>query len=383
MSSSSVPVAGNGTYTSAAVVVSLPGNYHWTSSYGGDADNAPRASACNAPAAAVNVAPPPLLSLGGAEGPAGSTGLAAGASGGAGSTAQPPKGLRLGGFKLTPSVFTRGSVKGTTVKYWLSGPAGVRFVVERATMGRRSNATCVKPSAKLEQSARCTRYVRVTTIERTYKNAGSRILRFSGRLNRRPLPAGSYRVRARRRAARRPTRCRRRSGSSRADPARRRRPRAALVRGPRHARRGRARPRPDGLGHMGRPARRGAVSEGSRRVAVIVEPAHPARIAPLLMSAYGLTEREQDVTRLVLQGESTTAIAERLVVSAHTVQQHLKSIFEKTGVHSRRDLVGKVFFSYYEPRVRDNESRVPQEKPLRGGPLAPPDVSACAAGTCP
>jgi DNA-binding CsgD family transcriptional regulator len=111
------------------------------------------------------------------------------------------------------------------------------------------------------------------------------------------------------------------------------------------------------------------VSEGSRRIAVIVEPAHPARIAPLLMSAYGLTEREQDVTRLVLQGQSTATIADRLVVSAHTVQQHLKSIFEKTGVRSRRDLVAKVFFSYYEPRLRDNESRVPQDKPLRGGPM--------------
>ena len=61
------------------------------------------------------------------------------------------------------------------------------------------------------------------------------------------------------------------------------------------------------------------VSEGQRRIAVIVEPAHPARIGPLLMSAYGLTDREQDVTRLVLQGESTAAIADRLVVSVHTV----------------------------------------------------------------
>jgi DNA-binding CsgD family transcriptional regulator len=111
------------------------------------------------------------------------------------------------------------------------------------------------------------------------------------------------------------------------------------------------------------------VSDGQRRVAVIIEPAHPARIVPLLMSAYGLTGREQDVTSLVLQGESTTSIAERLVVSAHTVQQHLKSIFEKVGVRSRRDLVGKVFFSYYEPRLRDNEARVPADKPLRGGPL--------------
>ena len=113
------------------------------------------------------------------------------------------------------------------------------------------------------------------------------------------------------------------------------------------------------------------VSDGTRRIAVIVEPAHPARITPLLMSAFGLTEREQDVTRLVLQGESTSSIAERLIVSPHTVQQHLKRIFEKTGVHSRRDLVGKVFFAYYEPRVRDNEARVPAGRPLRGGPLAP------------
>ena len=44
------------------------------------------------------------------------------------------------------------------------------------------------------------------------------------------------------------------------------------------------------------------IAGGLRRVAVIVEPAHPARISPLLMSAYRLTEREQELTRLVLQG---------------------------------------------------------------------------------
>lgn len=112
------------------------------------------------------------------------------------------------------------------------------------------------------------------------------------------------------------------------------------------------------------------VGPAANRVAVIVEPAHPARIMPLLMAAYGLTEREQAVTRLVLQGESTSAIAERLVVSPHTVQEHLKNIFEKTGVRARRDLVGKVFFNHYEPRLRDNEQRVVDGRPVRGGPAA-------------
>nr|WP_202892216.1 LuxR C-terminal-related transcriptional regulator [Kribbella shirazensis] len=111
------------------------------------------------------------------------------------------------------------------------------------------------------------------------------------------------------------------------------------------------------------------VSSSSRRVAVIVEPAHPGRIAPLLMAAYGLTEREQEITRLVLQGDSTVDIAERLVVSTHTIQQHLKSVFDKTGVRSRRDLVGKIFFAHYEPRLRDNERRTIGGRPLRGGPL--------------
>ena len=111
------------------------------------------------------------------------------------------------------------------------------------------------------------------------------------------------------------------------------------------------------------------VWDGCRRSAVIVEAAHPAKITPLLMSAYGLTEREQDVTRLVLQGDATTDIARQLSLSPHTVQEHLKNIFEKTGVRSRRDLVGKIFFSHYEPRVRDNERRVGDGLQVRGGPM--------------
>jgi len=87
------------------------------------------------------------------------------------------------------------------------------------------------------------------------------------------------------------------------------------------------------------------------------------------MAAYGLTGREQDVTRQVLQGLSSNEIARRLEVQPQTIQQHLKSIFDKTGLHSRRELVSRIFFSIYEPRLRDNEHRAMAGLPLRGGPL--------------
>jgi DNA-binding CsgD family transcriptional regulator len=107
----------------------------------------------------------------------------------------------------------------------------------------------------------------------------------------------------------------------------------------------------------------------SGQVAVLIERASPTRIAPILMAAYGLTEREQELTRLVLQGDSTAAIARDLFISPHTVQEHLKKIFDKTGARSRRELTAKVFFTHYEPRVRDNESRAARDAFLRGGPI--------------
>lgn len=89
-------------------------------------------------------------------------------------------------------------------------------------------------------------------------------------------------------------------------------------------------------------ASRLAGAPGSEHIAVVVEPLAPRAAVPLLLSAYGLSEREADVARLVLRGQPTRAIADELHISEHTVQDHLKAVFDKTGVRSRRDLVARL-----------------------------------------
>jgi DNA-binding CsgD family transcriptional regulator len=72
---------------------------------------------------------------------------------------------------------------------------------------------------------------------------------------------------------------------------------------------------------------------------VTIEPANGHHLVRMLLAAYGLTSREREICLEVISGHSTVDIADRLSISPHTVQDHLKAAFTKVGVRSRGDLV--------------------------------------------
>jgi DNA-binding CsgD family transcriptional regulator len=75
------------------------------------------------------------------------------------------------------------------------------------------------------------------------------------------------------------------------------------------------------------------------RVVVTLRGATPSETFVLLCRTFALTRRERNVVAGIIGGLDTRALSERLFISRHTVQDHLKSVFEKVGIHSRRELL--------------------------------------------
>lgn len=69
------------------------------------------------------------------------------------------------------------------------------------------------------------------------------------------------------------------------------------------------------------------------------------------LEAQGVSAREREIVALLARGLSNAEIAEALVLSPYTVQDHIKSLFEKTNVGSRRELVARLFLDDYRPRI--------------------------------
>lgn len=79
--------------------------------------------------------------------------------------------------------------------------------------------------------------------------------------------------------------------------------------------------------------------EGEHAIAVSIRPAHPDEVIDLLSRAHGLSARERQLVELVAAGMDTREVAMRLCISSHTAKDHLKSVFGKMGLHSRRELL--------------------------------------------
>jgi DNA-binding CsgD family transcriptional regulator len=94
-----------------------------------------------------------------------------------------------------------------------------------------------------------------------------------------------------------------------------------------------------------------ATPEQRAETVIIIEPTKPEELLPFSMTAYGLSPREEELVKLVVRGLSTTRISQTLFISEHTVQNHLRSVFEKVGVRSRGELVKRLFFDNLYPTL--------------------------------
>jgi DNA-binding CsgD family transcriptional regulator len=75
------------------------------------------------------------------------------------------------------------------------------------------------------------------------------------------------------------------------------------------------------------------------QVVVLLQPATSQEVSSMILAAHGLTPAQHRVAALVLQGRSTAEIVSTLQISSHTLQEHLRAVFERFGVGSRRELV--------------------------------------------
>jgi DNA-binding CsgD family transcriptional regulator len=97
----------------------------------------------------------------------------------------------------------------------------------------------------------------------------------------------------------------------------------------------------------------GAGSPDGGSVAIVIEAAKSAEIAPVIIEAYSLTVREREVLGAIARGGSTAEIAAELFLSPHTVRDYVKTVFEKIGVSSRSELVARLYGEHYSDRLHD------------------------------
>ena len=94
-----------------------------------------------------------------------------------------------------------------------------------------------------------------------------------------------------------------------------------------------------------------ALSAVPRTWAVVIEPARPAEVLPLVAQAHELTAREHEVFGMLLRGVPDKTIAQALVISDHTAREHVRKVQHKLGVRSRAELQALMHDAHYTPWV--------------------------------
>ena len=79
----------------------------------------------------------------------------------------------------------------------------------------------------------------------------------------------------------------------------------------------------------------------SSNIAVTIEESTPAERLDLFARASALSGRESELLAHLASGADTREIANRMFLSEHTVQDHLKSVFSKTHTRSRKALLAR------------------------------------------
>jgi DNA-binding NarL/FixJ family response regulator len=82
-------------------------------------------------------------------------------------------------------------------------------------------------------------------------------------------------------------------------------------------------------------------SAGGGTIVVTIEEASSADRLDLFGRAFGFTARERELLSLLAIGSDTRALARQMSVTEHTIQDHLKAIFVKTGSRDRITLLSR------------------------------------------
>jgi DNA-binding CsgD family transcriptional regulator len=94
-------------------------------------------------------------------------------------------------------------------------------------------------------------------------------------------------------------------------------------------------------------------------VAVTIEQARPNDLLAIVLESYGLTDRETEIVLHLLRGSTAKDVARELLISAHTVRDHAKAIYEKAGVSGRGELMARLFADHVIDEFHDAIRHVP------------------------